>query len=404
MPPGSSAYSITASNAAVGVAGAARDDLLQDLRDAVDSASAEGTTLETFRERFDDVVARRGWQYRGGRDWRTRVIYETNLRSSYAAGRWQQLQVVKERRPYWRYRHSEASEHPRHEHVAWDGLVLSADDDWWRTHYPPNGWGCKCYVEALSDRDLRRMGKDGPDTAPAVRTRTVTVGSGDSARTVEAPEGIDPGWGYAPGRESALGEAVRRRLAASARQSSAIGAAGAAAALERPAALAALAEKWRDWRRRDTGAGRQAEAMEVGAVPPDALDALRRRGVEPATAAISVARRELTHLQRGPKEARGQALSDADMDRLPEILAEPEAVLLEELPGGNRGLLFVFEPADPADRRKGKWFVKVDARVDERREGGRRRPYRTNSIRSGGYVQSGDLRDPRYALLTGRVE
>ena len=31
-------------------------------------------------------------------------------------------------------------------------------------------------------------------------------------------------------------------------------------------------------------------------------------------------------------------------------------------------------------------------------------PYRTNSVRSGGYVQSGNLRDPRYVLLTGGVE
>ena len=105
--------------------------------------------------------------------------------------------------------------------------------------------------------------------------------------------------------------------------------------------------------------------------------------------------------QRAPKEARGQALSDSDVDHLPEILAEPQAVLWE---GESRGLLFVFEPADPVDRRKGKVFVEVNARVDERREGGQRRPYRTNSVRSGGYVQSGDLRDPRYALLTGNVE
>ena len=141
--------------------------------------------------------------------------------------------------------------------------------------------------------------------------------------------------------------------------------------------------------------------MVVGAIPPDALDALRGRGIEPATAAISVARRESAHLRRPPKETRGQALSEADVDRLPEILAAPEAVLWEP---GDQGLLFVFEAADPAERRKGKWFVKVDARVQESREDGRRRPYRTNSVRSGGYVQSGDLRDPRYVPLTGGVE
>ena len=100
----------------------------------------------------------------GGRDWRTRVIYETNLRSSYAAGRYRQMKDVAERRPYWRYRHSDVSENPREEHLGWDGLVLRHDDPWWDTHYPANGWGCKCFVETLADRDLRRLGKSGPDS------------------------------------------------------------------------------------------------------------------------------------------------------------------------------------------------------------------------------------------------
>ena len=183
------------------VAGAAHDDLVADLRGAVDKAVADGTTLDTFRRDFDAVVAKHGWTYKGGRDWRTRVIYGTNLRTSYAAGQYQQMKAIAERRPYWRYRHSDASEHPRHQHVAWDGLVLKHDDPWWDVHYPPNGWGCKCYVEALNERGLRRLGKEGPDRAPAVRMRTVTVGAkGPTPRTVEVPEGIDPGWAYAPGQ------------------------------------------------------------------------------------------------------------------------------------------------------------------------------------------------------------
>ena len=30
-------------------------------------------------------------------------------------------------------------------------------------------------------------------------------------------------------------------------------------------------------------------------------------------------------------------------------------------------------------------------------------PTRTNSVRTAGYVQAGDLRDPRYVLLDGEV-
>jgi uncharacterized protein with gpF-like domain len=70
------------------VAGAMQADLLADLRAAVDKAIAEGTTIETFRKDFNQIVAARGWTgwtgqgTKAGEAWRTRVIYETNLFTS----------------------------------------------------------------------------------------------------------------------------------------------------------------------------------------------------------------------------------------------------------------------------------------------------------------------------------
>ena len=70
------------------VAGANRLDMVADFRKAVDKAIADGTTLEEFRRDFDDIVAKYGWQYHGGRDWRSKIIYDTNLHASYQAGRY----------------------------------------------------------------------------------------------------------------------------------------------------------------------------------------------------------------------------------------------------------------------------------------------------------------------------
>ena len=180
-----------------------RTDLCSDLRGAVDGTIDEGETLAKFRKRFDAIVDRHGWSCNGDHDWFTHVIYDTSLRTSYAAERYEQMQGVKELRPYWRYRHSHASEEPRAQHLEWDGLVLDADDPWWDAHYPPNGWGCMCYVETLSERELKELGKTGPDKAPAVTEREVTVGTrSPNPRTVSVPEGIDPGFAYAPGLES----------------------------------------------------------------------------------------------------------------------------------------------------------------------------------------------------------
>lgn len=188
------------------VAGAMKEDLLNDLRAAVDRVISEGITLETFKKDFLSVVSKNGWSgWTGegtpaGEAWRARVIYDTNLRTSYAAGRLTQMKAVADELPYWRYRHNDSVAHPRPEHLAWDGLVLRSDDPFWSSHYPPNGWGCRCYVEALSPADLGALGKSGPDTAPPIELQEKIVGAnGPSPRTVLTPKGIDPGFGYQPG-------------------------------------------------------------------------------------------------------------------------------------------------------------------------------------------------------------
>ncbi|UZX36755.1 PBECR2 nuclease fold domain-containing protein [Pseudomonas sp. B111] len=184
------------------VAGANRNDLVADFHQAVQRAIEGGTTLEAFRQDFDRIVAKYGWSYNGGRNWRSRVIYETNMRSSYMAGRYEQLLAVREERPYWQYLHSDAVEYPREEHEAWNGMVLRWDDPWWQYHFPINAWGCQCSVRALSDDDLVRMGKTGPDTAPPIvfEQRTIGQRSPQGPRTVEVPVGIDPGFEHIPGQ------------------------------------------------------------------------------------------------------------------------------------------------------------------------------------------------------------
>jgi len=124
------------------VAGAMKSELLADLYDAVNRGIKEGTTLEAFREDFDKVVRRHGWKYKGGKGWRTAVIFNTNLSVAYHAGHHKQMTDpdVLRARPYWRYVASSSAE-PRPEHMRWYNVVLPADDPWWKTHYPLNGWG-----------------------------------------------------------------------------------------------------------------------------------------------------------------------------------------------------------------------------------------------------------------------
>jgi SPP1 gp7 family putative phage head morphogenesis protein len=178
------------------VAGAQTDALLADFHMAVVKAIEDGQTLEQFREAFDRIVAEHGWSYHGSRGWRSRVIFQTNLRTATAAGRWEQISRVKDRRPWLRYV-AVMDERTRPLHAAWHNTVLSCDHPWWDTHLPPNGWNCRCTVQALSDRDLKRYRLKVSETAPASPLVAKAVkGKG----TVTVPEGIDPGFAYHQGK------------------------------------------------------------------------------------------------------------------------------------------------------------------------------------------------------------
>ena len=184
------------------VAGAAKRDLLADLRGAVEKSIASGTTLEQFRKDFDQVVGKHGWQYQGERGWRTNVIWETNLRQSYNAGREAQMAdpELRKRRPYAVYRHGDSA-HPRPMHLSWNGITLPLDDPWWATHTPQNGWGCKCKKFMLSARDVERQGLTiSPAPATEWEDRVIGKNSPGGTRTVRVPKGIDPGFEYAPGQ------------------------------------------------------------------------------------------------------------------------------------------------------------------------------------------------------------
>ncbi len=180
------------------VAGATKADLLHDLRKAVDQA-VKGGSIGEFRKNFAELVAKHGWTgwtgegTKAGEAWRTRVIYQTNLMTSYAAGRRAQLldPDLVERRPFWRYVHNDSVTHPRPQHKRWGDmkLTLRHDHPFWETHFPPNGWGCKCRVVAVAAPG------DGDGTEPPEGWAQTDPATG-------APVGIDEGWGYAPGARS----------------------------------------------------------------------------------------------------------------------------------------------------------------------------------------------------------
>ena len=181
------------------VAGAAKADLLADLHQVVIKATTDGTGLAVFQKDFKAIVAKHGWTgwtgegTKAGEAWRTRVIYQTNMASSYWAGRYAQMKDPDYIRfhPYWRYLHSDGVLHPRLHHLAWHGITLRHDHPFWLTHSAPNGWGCQCRITTVTKREGEASAKAGLGEPPEGWDKR-------DPKTGE-PIGIDKGFGFQPG-------------------------------------------------------------------------------------------------------------------------------------------------------------------------------------------------------------
>jgi SPP1 gp7 family putative phage head morphogenesis protein len=194
------------------VAKSAGFDILEDIRAALDKAIDDGTTLADFRRGLQPLLEKKGWWGRRtlrdpltgelvdaqlGSARRLRTIFEVNLRSAYAAGRWERLQRNKKGFPFLRYV-TVGDSRVRPEHQAWDGVIRPIDDPWWETHYPPCGWNCRCTTQPVSRGMMERRGWEVTDSPPQFPVSPyVNPRSGEVSRI---EEGIDPGFSFNVGR------------------------------------------------------------------------------------------------------------------------------------------------------------------------------------------------------------
>lgn len=207
------------------VAKATQVDVLDDIKAAVLKAQADGLPFSEFEKELTPILQKKGWWGRKdvrdpvtgklvsaqlGSPRRLKTIYDANLRSAYAAGDWQRAQRAKRMVPYRLYLLGPSKEH-RLEHLQWKGILLPIDDPFWNTHWPPNGWGCKCYTRGVSQAEYDRLVATGDylTEAPPIKTkRWVNKRTGE---VEQIPVGIDPGWHGNPGQDRL--QVLRNKLA-----------------------------------------------------------------------------------------------------------------------------------------------------------------------------------------------
>lgn len=157
---------------AVTVAGMTRLDLLQDVKQTLTTAVREGKTERWFIDTLEPHLRAAGWTGKRQKinpktgevtevgpelNARLSLIFRQNTQTAFMAGRFRAMFANAGERPWWQYV-SVLDSKTRPHHAALNGRVFRYDDVFWKTHYPPNGFRCRCRVRALSDVQLQREG------------------------------------------------------------------------------------------------------------------------------------------------------------------------------------------------------------------------------------------------------
>ncbi len=179
------------------VAGVTKAEVLEDIKKALLEAEKEGLSYGQFKSLIIPTLQKRGWYGRKevtrpdgsikkvdlSMPWRLKTIFNTNMRTSMMAGRYKQMMDAVRTRPYWKYLAVEDSR-TRESHKVLSGKIFRYDDPIWNTHFPPNGWGCRCRVLSISKDEFEKKGYH--------------LSDGKTARQL-AP--IPPEWAYNPGKK-----------------------------------------------------------------------------------------------------------------------------------------------------------------------------------------------------------
>ena len=128
------------------------------------------------------------------RNRRLKVIYDTNMKTAWAAGNWAQSQRLQNAGVdiYFEYIMT-TSERRRPEHLSWVGTVLPMNHKFWNKAYPPNGWGCKCKVKQHTKLDLL---DNGLQVTKAPTLETYDWFNKHTGKTQKVTKGIDPAFDY----------------------------------------------------------------------------------------------------------------------------------------------------------------------------------------------------------------
>ena len=190
-------------------------DILGQVHASLESAIANGVPFKQWSKEIIPLLQSGGWWGKKevkdpltgeivvaqlGSPARLENIFRTNAQAAYAAGHWQEIIAQQGAAPFLMY-DAVDDFRTRPLHRSWDQKVLPVTNSWWSTHFPPNGWNCRCGVIQLSKTEVDSLG-----LTPSIDPPKDGNYDWTNPRTGEVytyPKGVDPGFANNPGQNYA---------------------------------------------------------------------------------------------------------------------------------------------------------------------------------------------------------
>ncbi|WP_264520375.1 phage minor head protein [Flavobacterium sp. N1994] len=118
-------------------------------RKQLESALTEnGKTLSwsQFKEKTKELTAEYNQRW-------LRTEFDQTVATANMAEKWEGFVREKDLYPNLKYV-TAGDARVREKHKAWDGLILPIGHQFWKDHYPPNDWGCRCNVINVDDNPM----------------------------------------------------------------------------------------------------------------------------------------------------------------------------------------------------------------------------------------------------------
>ncbi|EBA7836209.1 phage head morphogenesis protein [Salmonella enterica] len=345
------------------VAKAARVDVLTTIQGEVERAIEQGLSQQEFIDTLAPRLKKLGWwgkqvvvdsagnaeEVQLGSPRRLALIYNVNTRVAYNVGRYAQLMNSTDTHPFWQYV-AVMDSRTRPSHAALNGLVFRYDDPFWKTHYPPNGWNCRCRVRALSQERMNALGLQATQGDKYLTTKKVQAAVdkatgemiemdvttfADGARVMTP----DAGWSYNPG-SAAFGldqSLIRKLIEVKSPQLREMVVQEMNNSPERQLAFRIWAKNIMETRRGGN------DIRTLGFMSESVADAVAERTGEPPARLLAMSEKNLLHADSDKHHDTGVALTADDLALLPSLLARAEAVLWDKV---HHNLMYIVTTKD----------------------------------------------------------